>query len=97
MGVDAVPNLELKPIPIYRDNGFSEGPEKNRPDYERASMSYPWNMETWTTALQTCLSLNQKNSLNTDFFLRTNNDFIALIFAVNNLLGIQLLPSIPSC
>jgi hypothetical protein len=28
MGVDAVPNLELKPIPIYRDNGFSEGPKK---------------------------------------------------------------------
>jgi hypothetical protein len=24
-------------------------------------MSYPWNMETWTTALQTCLSLNKKN------------------------------------
>jgi hypothetical protein len=41
MGVDAVPNLKLKPIPINRDNGFSEGPEKNRPDYERASMSYP--------------------------------------------------------
>ena len=41
MGVDAVPNLELKPIPINRDNGFSEGLEKNRPDYERNSMSYP--------------------------------------------------------
>ena len=68
MGVDAVPNLELKPIPIYRDNGFSEGSEKYRPDYERDSMSDPWNMETWTTALQTCLSLNKKKSLNTDFF-----------------------------
>jgi hypothetical protein len=32
MGVDAVPNLELKQIPIYRDNGFSEGPKKKRPD-----------------------------------------------------------------
>lgn len=52
MAVDAAPNLELnlKPIPIYRDYGFSEGPEKNRPDYE-SDMSDPW-----TTALQTFLS-----------------------------------------
>lgn len=37
----AVPNLELKPIPIYRNNGFSEGTETNRPDSVRDSMSGP--------------------------------------------------------
>jgi len=33
------------------------------------------------------------------FFLNTNNDVITVKFAVNNLLGIQLLPSIidPKC
>ena len=36
-------------------------------------------------------------SNNICFFFPSNNDFIALNVAVGNLLGIQLLPSIPCC